>query len=179
MFDRDPRTDAELLIATREDVEAFGVFYRRHVERVLGFLAARLGNAELAADLTAEVFAAALLASARFDPARGTANSWLYGIVAHKLASASRRGAAERRGRRRLGIAEVRLDSEDVEWIESLARGQQGRLAMELLAELPGDQRDLLTARVIHERPYDDLAGEHQLTEATIRKRVSRGLAVL
>jgi RNA polymerase sigma-70 factor (ECF subfamily) len=94
MTDSDPRTDAELLLATSEDVEAFGVFYRRHVDWVVGLLAARSGNAELAADLTSEVFAAALLASRRFDPARGAANSWLYGIVAHKLASAGRRGEA-------------------------------------------------------------------------------------
>jgi RNA polymerase sigma-70 factor (ECF subfamily) len=92
MLAPDPRTDAELLIATREDVEAFGVFYRRHVEWVLGFLARRVGNSELAADLTAEVFAAALLASDRYDPARGAANSWLYGIVANNLGSAARRG---------------------------------------------------------------------------------------
>jgi RNA polymerase sigma factor (sigma-70 family) len=178
MMDSDPRSDAELLLATSEDVEAFGVFYRRHVDWVVGFLAARSGNAELAADLTSEVFAAALLASGRFDPARGAANSWLYGIVAHKLASAGRRGEAERRARRRLGMADVRLDPEDIDWIESQAANHQ-LPATELLAALPADQRDLLTARVIDDRPYHELAREHQMTEAAIRKRVSRGLASL
>ncbi len=178
MNDSDPRTDAELLLATREDVEAFGVFYRRHVDWVVGYLAARTGNAELAADLTSEVFAAALLASRRFDSARGAANNWLYGIAGHKLASAGRRGHAERRARRRLGMAEVRVDPEDLQWIESQA-ASHGRSATEMLAGLPADQRDLLTARVIDERPYHELAREHQMTEAAVRKRVSRGLASL
>jgi RNA polymerase sigma-70 factor (ECF subfamily) len=179
MLDRDRRTDAELLSATRDDVEAFGVFYRRHVEWVLGFSARRLGNAELAADVTSEVFAAALLASDRYDPARGAANSWLYGIVANQLASAAKRGAAERRARSRLAMQAVRVESEDVEWIEALAAAEDGRLAMALLSELPGDQRELVTGRVIDERPYDELAGTHEIPQATVRKRVSRGLAAL
>jgi DNA-directed RNA polymerase specialized sigma24 family protein len=125
MMDGDRRTDAELLRATRGDVEAFGVFYRRHVEWVLAFLARRLGDAEFAADLTSEVFAAALLSSDRYDSDLGEANSWLFGIVAHKLAGTKRRGAAERRARRRLAMASVPVASEDVEWIEALDQSRR------------------------------------------------------
>ena len=51
----------------------------------------RTRNAELAADLTAETFAAALVARARFDPGRGSASAWLYGIALNKLARVERR----------------------------------------------------------------------------------------
>jgi RNA polymerase sigma-70 factor (ECF subfamily) len=179
MRDRDPRSDAELLLATHDDVEAFGVFYRRNVEWVLAFTARRLGSAELAADVTAEAFAAALLASGRYDPARGAANSWLYGIVANKLGSAAKRGAAERRARRRLAMEPVAVEPEDIAWIEALAAAEDGRRALGLLATLPGDQRSLITDRVIRGRPYETLAGERHVAEATVRKRVSRGLATL
>jgi RNA polymerase sigma-70 factor (ECF subfamily) len=54
MRDHDPRSDAELLLATRRDVEAFGVFYRRHIEWVLALAARRLGSPELAADLASD-----------------------------------------------------------------------------------------------------------------------------
>jgi RNA polymerase sigma-70 factor (ECF subfamily) len=37
----DPRTDGQLLVATAEDPEAFGVFYRRHVRGVLAFFRRR------------------------------------------------------------------------------------------------------------------------------------------
>src|ERR1700760_2307011 len=50
------------------DAEAFVAFYRRHLTAVLGFFLRRTGNAELTADLTAEVFAAALLAAERYRP---------------------------------------------------------------------------------------------------------------
>ncbi|MGD0387294.1 MAG: hypothetical protein ABSB73_14320 [Solirubrobacteraceae bacterium] len=57
---RRERTDAELLIAAREDAEAFGEFYDRHIAKVLAFFRRRVPDAELAMDLAAETFAAAL-----------------------------------------------------------------------------------------------------------------------
>src|SRR3712207_6295862 len=51
-------SDEELLSAT--DARSFEFFYRRHVDTLLGYFARRTGNAEMAADLTSETFAAAL-----------------------------------------------------------------------------------------------------------------------
>ena len=175
----DPRTDAELLAATGGDVEAFGVFYRRHVRSMLGALMRRTGDAELAADLTSEVFAAALLASRRYEPQLGTPTAWLFGIASHKLANAAKRGSAERRARRRLRMEPVVVEAADVEWIEALTAAGAGQDVMGLLGELPVGQRELVTARVIEERSYEDLARERRVSEAVVRKRVSRGLATL
>lgn len=146
---------------------------------MLGFLARRIGDAELAADVTSEVFAAALLASDRYDPGLGEANSWLYGIVAKQLGSAARRGAAENRARRRLEMEPVRVEADDIAWIEALAATGDAEDVMGLLSELPAQQRTLVAGRVIEERSYDELAGEHRLSQAAVRKRVSRGLATL
>jgi RNA polymerase sigma factor (sigma-70 family) len=177
--DQDGRTDAELLLATDGDVEAFGVFYRRHAPWVLGFLARRLGDAELAADVTSEVFAAAFLANGRYDPARGAPNSWLYGIVVNQLGSAVRRGVAETQARRRLAMEPVTVHTEDIAWIQSLATASEVTPAVDLLEELPQNQRSLITARVLEQRPYEELADEHHLSQPAVRKRVSRGLATL
>src|SRR3954454_15566783 len=54
-------SDEQLLEATPRTPAAFAVFYRRHEGAVLGYFMRRAGNAELAADLAAETFAAALL----------------------------------------------------------------------------------------------------------------------
>jgi Sigma-70 region 2 len=74
-------SDEELLVASVGDEEAFAAFYRRHARPLAGFFMRRTGDAELAADLTAETFAAALAARRRFDPAKGAAIGWLYGIA--------------------------------------------------------------------------------------------------
>ena len=72
------RDDDALLVAAADDPEAFARFYRLHVGGVIAYFRRRVGNAELAADLTAETFAAALAGRRRFAPERGPAAAWLY-----------------------------------------------------------------------------------------------------
>ena len=61
----DDCSDAVLLAGTRADPDAFAAFYRRYERLVLGYLLRRTGDPELAGDLAAEVFAAALRAAGR------------------------------------------------------------------------------------------------------------------
>src|SRR6478735_2654478 len=105
-------TDAELLSAG--DTRSFELFYRHNFEALLGFFARRTRDPELAADLTAETFAAALSARRRYRPERGRADSWLYAIAYHKLADAQRRGAADDRARRRLRMERIDLTDGDL-----------------------------------------------------------------
>jgi DNA-directed RNA polymerase specialized sigma24 family protein len=62
----DRRSDDELVRACRADPDSFAVFYRRHAQSLLGYFFRRTRHAELAADLTAETFAAALDGAHRF-----------------------------------------------------------------------------------------------------------------
>ena len=176
----DDRPDDELLAATRAEPEAFAVFYRRHVEALLAYFARRTRDAELAADLTAETFAAALVGAHRHRPERGPAIAWLYGIARRQLANAARRGAVEDRARRRLGMAPIDLTDEALERVEALAAAAaSAALLHEGLDALPADQRDAVLARVLDEREYAEIALAAHTSESVVRKRVSRGLAGL
>src|SRR5918998_4925990 len=117
----DARSDETLLAALATEPEAFAPFYRRHVAPLLAYFVRRTGSAELAADLTAETFAAALDGVRRFDPARGPAVGWLYGIARRQLSHALRRGAVEDRARKRLGMQPLVLTDEALERVEALA----------------------------------------------------------
>jgi RNA polymerase sigma-70 factor (ECF subfamily) len=167
-------SDDELLTAGGPD--GFAVFYRRHVEAILRYHARWARDAEVAADLTAETFAAALEGKHRFTPGGPPARAWLFGIAVKKLADYHRRGYAEDRARRRLGMERVEPTDADLRWIESLAGDVE---VAEFVDELPDDQRLAVTARVVEERDYEDIAAELQISTAGVRKRVSRGLAVL
>jgi RNA polymerase sigma-70 factor (ECF subfamily) len=166
--------DEAILAALDAAPEGFAVFYRRHVGGLLGYFLRRTHDPEVAADLCAETFAAALDGAHRFDPARGPAVAWLYGIARRLLAHAQRRGAVEDRARRRLGMAPLDLTDAAIERIEAL--GTDPALA-EALAELPEEQRAAVRARVVDERDYDEIAREAHTSQSVIRKRVSRGLA--
>src|SRR3954466_7353489 len=104
-------TDEELLVAGT--AAAFGEFYDRHARAVLAYFARRTGDPEAAADLTAETFAAAIIARRRFRPGPEPASAWLFGIARHKLADFQRRGCAEDRALRRLRVQRPALDAED------------------------------------------------------------------
>jgi RNA polymerase sigma factor (sigma-70 family) len=151
-------SDDELLASLEPG--SFAVFYRSHVEDLVAFFMRRTRSAELAADLTAETFAAALVARARFDPGRGSASAWLFGIALDKLARVERREAAARRARRRLGMEWIELTDADIERIEALGSGERARV---LLERLSPEQRDAIRAHVIDERPvrrHRALAGD-------------------
>jgi RNA polymerase sigma-70 factor (ECF subfamily) len=171
MHDSGP-TDEQLLSA--RDAASFELFYVRHVDSLIGFFARRTRDPELSADLTAETFAAALASRRRYRPEAGAAAGWLYGIGMKKLADAQRRGYAEQRARRRMGMERIELSDDDIARIESL--GDEAP-ALALVERLAPEQREAITAHVLEERGYGEIADELHTSEAVVRKRVSRGLA--
>lgn len=175
----DKRSDAELLAATRFEPEAFGIFYRRHIRHVLAYTLSRTRRPEVAADLTAEVFASALEQRERFDPDRGPARGWLLNMASSRLVDAARRGQVEDRARRRLGIPPRSLTDADLERVEELADAAGNVDAAALVADLPSDQRAAVLARIVDERSYADIAAVMRTSQSVVRQRVSRGLAAL
>jgi RNA polymerase sigma factor (sigma-70 family) len=166
-------TDDALL--TSGDPEDFGVFYDRHVRDVLAYMMRRTADPEAAADLTAETFAAAIVARRRYRSSDVPAAGWLFTIAQRRLVDHQRKGYADQRLRRRLGMERRAPGEEDAAMIRLL--GDAGQV--EWLQMLPGDQRAAVTARVVEERDYADIAAEQGVPETAVRMRVSRGLATL
>jgi RNA polymerase sigma-70 factor, ECF subfamily len=174
---REDWSDAALLSAVASrDGAAFAVFYRRHVPVVLAYLLRETGNPETAGDLAAEVFAAVLPAAGRYVEQGVSAGPWVLGIARNKLLMSWRRGQVEARARHRLGFQAVALDDGDLERIVEVAEGASSSL-LELLDDLPENERAAVRSRVLEERPYREIAGELSCSELVVRKRVSRGLA--
>jgi RNA polymerase sigma-70 factor (ECF subfamily) len=173
--------DDELLEAfAAGDADAFVTFYRRHLAAVLAFFLRRTQDPELTADLTAEVFAAALVAARRYRPGKKPALAWLYGIAAHKLADSRRRGRVEVRARKRLALEPLVIEDEDIARIDRMAAAADNQARLDAAVdELPKDQRDAVLARVVEERPYAEIAERMACSEMVVRQRVSRGLRTL
>jgi DNA-directed RNA polymerase specialized sigma24 family protein len=153
--DNDRRTDPELLAATDDDPEAFGVLYARYEDPVLRFFLRRGATAELAADLAGETFAAALLSAGRFRGDGYAAIGWIYRIARHVLAQSRNGGVIEDRARRKLGMAPVHLTDAALRGIEELRGGEVVDFG---------------------EQTYPKIAGTLRCSEMVIHHRVSRGL---
>ena len=167
----------ELLVGAADgDDVAFAEFYRRYERLVAALFARAVGAGDVAADLTSETFAELLLSLERFDPRRGSGSGWLFGIAQNVLARARARGRVEDRARRRLGLPVLALSDDTIERIEQSAGNAR---VLELLEQLPEAQRLAVSARVLQERDYEEIAGELRCSPSVVRKRVSRGLASL
>jgi RNA polymerase sigma factor (sigma-70 family) len=159
------------------DEVAFAHLYRRYLPLVVRWCLRETQNRELAADLSAEVFAAALTSARRFRPERGSVTAWLLGIARNKLLESRRRRRVEDSARRRLRLEPVQLTDVDLDRVDELASLDAEILA--LVARLPVAQREALAAHVIDERPYEDIASELSCSQSVVRQRVSRALRTL
>ena len=175
----DERDDRQLLDGARGgDGQAFAAFYRRHRALVLAYMGRRTAEPELAADLLAETFAAALVAVLDADrelPREPVA--WLMTIARNKLIDSVRRGQVEQAARERLSLQPLVLDDDGLGRIEELMSITD--VDATLLRLLSAEQLDALRARILEERDYAQIARELRCSEAVVRKRVSRALQKL
>ncbi|MFJ5232125.1 RNA polymerase sigma factor [Kitasatospora sp. NPDC088391] len=169
---RAARTDGRPSDLTTPD--GFGAFYHQHVDAVLDFVTRRVGDPHRAADLTADVFVAALEAADGYRPGRGPAIGWLHGIARYVIAGQHRGDDRERRalgrlqGRRPLGeegilALEERMDAQFA--VRDLAERQAG-LSAPLRAVL-----DLLVTRDL---THAEAARALGVSQATVRARLHR-----
>jgi RNA polymerase sigma-70 factor (ECF subfamily) len=176
-MDLDACDDVALLGAHERVDEAFAVFYRRHFDDVLRLCVRRGLDSAAAADVTAETFAAALLARQRYRPEAGPARAWLLGIASHKIGDDGRRRARDCRALRRLAVEPVELSDRDRADYADLVAEEDA--ASSALARLPADQRAAVYARVVEGESYEAIARGHRISESLARQRVSRGLRAL
>ena len=95
------------------DPDAFERFYRDHVELIQRFVARRVADPYLAADLTADVFVAVIESARSYRRGRGTPVAWLLGIARNVVAGEQRRTARDLRAASRVRGREL-VDEYDV-----------------------------------------------------------------
>ena len=171
-------TDAELLQALRRDPQAVGVLYDRYASRLVRYLQHQGARDDVALDATQEMFARLIVHGRRVRPSPdGTIWPWLAVSGRNLLRDWQRRGAVEAKARRRLGLPVAIVEASD-----PLALVEAAQLDPSLsngLAGLSPDQRTAVTARVIQERDYAEIASATGASETTVRRRVSRGLRAM
>ena len=175
------RNDAELLKAAWQDPEAFREFYDRYAVWIRSWFLRHTGSEPGSLDLTAETFAQAWHASRRFrDEADGSGAPWLFGIARNLLRQYHKHNRIESAARERMGLQATSAECEGYERVDE--RSEVGALAPLLrhaLRALPAEQRRALELRIVHQLPYEAVAGRLGCTQNAARLRVSRALRAL
>ncbi|MBS1676514.1 MAG: RNA polymerase sigma factor [Actinobacteria bacterium] len=171
---RDGGVGPEQLRWIGTDPDIFEAFYREHVENLQRFIARRVADRARAADLTAEIFLAAIESVDRYRPGAGTPRAWLYGIARVVVANDTRRRAAERRREEQWRGSDL-LDGDDVARID--ARIDAAARARELYAamdRLPESERAVLELVALDDLSVAEAAAAAGVRPATARVRLFR-----
>lgn len=156
------------------DPDAFEAFYCEHVDAVERFVARRTGNRDLAADLTADVFVAAIESAELYRAGRGAPGAWLFGIAQLVVASRLRRDGRERQATTRMRGREL-LDVDDIADIDDrLAAEQQSRRLYSAMGQLPDGERAVLELVALDDLSLADVARALRIRPVTARVRFHR-----
>lgn len=161
------------------DPDLFEVFYRQHIEAVQRFVARRVGDPHLVADLTAEVFLAVIRSAHTYRADRGSVVGWLYGVAHNVVSAERRRRAREHRAHERVA-GRRELTGEDVARIEDRidaeARARQLGAAMDRLS---AGERAVLELVVLDGLTVTDAAHALHVQPVTARVRLHRAKRAL
>ena len=160
--------DEELLGRTARDPASFEPLVERHSAALHGYFARRAPGA--ADDLLAELWLQAYAARHGFDPARGSARAWLFGVARNVLSAHWRRIATTRPD-----IPRALGTDDPWEAVDSrlVAAAVAPRLR-DLLAELPSSERELLLLVAWEQLTPSEAAAVVGIPAATARTRLHR-----
>ena len=155
------------------DSEAFAELYDACVERVYRYIYFRVGEAELAEDLQAEVFLRMLEGIQRYEDRGWPISAWLYRIAHDRTVDTMRR----RRSRQHVPLeawsgtcdgpdstVDVQLDHEELN---------------QMLDDLTDEQRQVIRLRFMGEMSVQEVAQKLGRTEGSVKALQHRGIQSL
>jgi RNA polymerase sigma-70 factor (ECF subfamily) len=161
------------------DPDAFEEFYREHIEKVQRFVARRVDDPHLAADLTTEVFLAAIDAAHTYRAGRGTPTGWLYGVAQNVVSAERRRHARELRANQRISGRRL-LTADDVTLLEERIDAEAwARELLQGIDELPAGERAVLELVALDGLSPQDAARALGIRPVTARVRLHRARTTL
>jgi RNA polymerase sigma factor (sigma-70 family) len=161
------------------DPAAFTEFYRAHVDEVTRFVARRVEDPQLAADLTAEVFLAVIEAAARYRGSSGGPRTWLYGIARNIVAAEFRRCVREHLAESLVAGRRL-LDADDVDrLVEKIDALRQVRELHEHLQALPEGERAVLELVSVDGLTVAEAAAALNIRPVAARVRLHRARRAL
>ena len=159
------------------DPDAFEAFYRENLESVQRFVARRVADPHLAADLTAEVFLAAVDSASSYRPDRGAPAAWLVGVARHVVSAEFRRQSRDRALRRRISGRRL-LDSDALTRIEErIDAEREARALYGALASLPPREQALMELVAVDGLSVTEAAAVLGVKPGTARVRLHRSRA--
>ena len=178
-------TDRTAATGTREPQAGAGAtteferIYRANVEAVTAYFARRTADPQVVADLTADTFVGVITYFGSFDPGKGTARAWVFGIARRVYASYCEAYSQQQHKLQRLA-GRRDLDQDQItELLDRIDAERAGRDLVSGLAALPERDRAVVELVDIAGLRPKEAAAALGLTPGTVRMRLMRTRARL
>jgi RNA polymerase sigma factor (sigma-70 family) len=157
----------------------FERLYRANVEAVTAYFARRSADPHVVADLTADTFVTAITSFGSFDPGRGTARAWVFGIARHVYAAyCEAYGQQQDRLQRLAGRRDLEPDQVE-ELLDRIDAERAGRDLVTGLGLLPDRDRALVELVDLAGLRPKEAAAVLGVTPGAARMRLMRARAQL
>ena len=157
----------------------FERLYRANVEAVTAYFARRSADPHVVADLTADTFVTAITSFGSFDPGRGTARAWVFGIARHVYAAhCAAYGQQQHRLQRLAGRRDLEPDQVE-ELLDRIDAERAGRDLVTALGLLPDRDRALVELVDLAGLRPKEAAAVLGITPGAARMRLMRARAQL
>ena len=152
----------------------FEQIYRANVGAVTAYFARHCADPQTVADLTSETIVRAAGAFGGFDPDRGSARAWLFGIASHVYARYCAQASNGRDAAARLaGLAVLPVDEID-ELTQRIDAQRAGRELLERCAELSAVERAAVELVDLDGLTPKEAAAALGVPRGVLRMRLSR-----
>ncbi|SCF37165.1 RNA polymerase sigma factor [Micromonospora mirobrigensis] len=156
------------------DPDILEAFYRAHIEAVQRFVARRFDDPHTAADLTADIFLAAIQSATSYSPSSGTPQAWIFGIARNVVSMEYRRRGRHAAAVARAGGRRV-LESDALERArERIDAEREARRLHQRLRDLPPTLRAVLELVAVDQLSLKEAAAALQISPGTARVRLHR-----
>jgi RNA polymerase sigma factor (sigma-70 family) len=125
-------------------IAEFEGLYRANVAAVMAYFARRSGDPQVVADLTADTFVAAITSFEAFDPRKGTARAWTFGIARRVYASYCEAHSQQQHKLQRLAGRRDLQPDQVGELLDRIDAERAGRDLVAGLASLPEPDRSVI-----------------------------------
>lgn len=172
--------DGELLQLIAHGSEgAFLGFYRRHQGAVYRFALQMSGKAEIAEEVTQDVFMLVMRSAGKYDAGRGSVAAYLYGVARNFVL---RRLQQERPYVTELDDPEsdyAAVPAGDPDVLAELTRNERIESLRKAVLALPPAYREVVVLCDLHELDYAEAAAALACAVGTVRSRLHRARALL
>jgi RNA polymerase sigma-70 factor (ECF subfamily) len=164
--------DEALIKKSKADPEAFRPLYEKYFKRIFLFVLHRVGDKQVAADVSSQVFLKALVHLKKFEFRGLPFSAWLFRIALNECNDYFRRNKSHRV----VTIEDHIVENLHEELIENSREEDLRRRLPGILQRLSVEELQLIELRFFEQRPFKEVADIIGITETYAKVKVYRAL---